>query len=97
MKVTILGSGTSTGVPELGCSCEVCTSTDPRDFRLRTSALVEHNGSRLLIDCGPDFRTQMLKIPFDKIDAVLLTHNHYDHIGGLDDLRPFCRQGDIPI
>lgn len=97
MKVTILGSGTSTGVPEIGCSCEVCTSTDPRDSRLRSSALVEHNGNRLLIDCGPDFRIQMLKMPFDKIDAVLLTHKHYDHTGGLDDLRPFCRRGDIPV
>ena len=97
MRVTILGSGTSTGVPEIGCSCEVCTSTDPRDSRLRSSALVEHNGSRLLIDCGPDFRMQMLKMPFGKIDAVLLSHKHYDHTGGLDDLRPFCRRGDIPV
>ena len=97
MKVTILGSGTSTGVPELGCGCEVCTSTDLRDFRLRSSALIECDNCRLLIDCGPDFRTQMLNIPFDKIDAVLLTHKHYDHTGGLDDLRPFCRKGDIPI
>ena len=97
MKVTILGSGTSTGVPEIGCGCEVCTSTDPRDFRLRSSALIEEGDCRLLIDCGPDFRTQMLNRPFRKIDAVLLTHKHYDHTGGLDDLRPFCRKGDIPI
>ena len=97
MRVTLLGTGTSTGVPELGCGCEVCCSTDPRDSRLRSSALVEHAGSRLLIDCGPDFRIQMLKLPFDRIDAVLLTHHHYDHTGGLDDLRPFCRRGDIPI
>lgn len=97
MKVTILGSGTSTGVPEIGCGCEVCTSTDPHDFRLRSSAIVEDGDSRLLIDCGPDFRTQMLNRPFRKIDGVLLTHKHYDHTGGLDDLRPFCRKGDIPI
>ncbi len=97
MKITILGSGTSTGVPELGCGCEVCCSTDPRDARLRSSAIVEEGDSRLLIDCGPDFRTQMLNRPFRKIDAVLLTHKHYDHVGGLDDLRPFCRKGDIPV
>ena len=97
MKVTILGSGTSTGVPEIGCGCEVCTSTDPHDFRLRSSAIVEDGDSRLLIDCGPDFRTQMLNRPFRKIDGVLLTHKHYDHTGGLDDLRPFCRKGDIPV
>ena len=97
MRVTLLGTGTSTGVPELGCGCEVCRSTDPRDFRLRSSAVIEQGNSRLLIDCGPDFRIQMLKQPFKKIDAVLLTHHHYDHTGGLDDLRPFCRQGDIQI
>lgn len=97
MKVIFLGTGTSTGVPELGCGCEVCTSSDPRDFRLRSSILVEHGATRLLIDCGPDFRMQMLQLPFETIDAVLLTHKHYDHTGGLDDLRPFCRRGDIPI
>lgn len=97
MKIKLLGTGTSTGVPELGCSCEVCTSTDKRDSRLRTSAIVENNDTRILIDCGPDFRQQMLHEPFRKIDAVLVTHHHYDHIAGLDDLRPFCRQGDIPV
>lgn len=97
MKIKLLGTGTSTGVPELGCSCEVCTSTDPRDSRLRCSAMVEDNDVRLLIDCGPDFRTQLLREPFRKIDAVLLTHKHYDHVAGLDDLRPFCTSGEIPV
>ena len=93
----ILGSGTSTGVPEIGCTCEVCTSSDPRDRRLRASALLETEDARILIDCGPDFRQQMLGLPFRPIDGVLITHEHYDHIGGLDDLRPFCRFGDVPI
>lgn len=97
MKIKLLGTGTSTGVPELGCFCEVCTSTDARDRRLRSSALVTVGDKRILIDCGPDFRTQMLNEPFGRIDAVLLTHHHYDHIVGLDDLRPFCRMCDIPI
>ena len=97
MKLTFLGTGTSTGVPELGCSCEVCTSTDARDARLRCSAMLEAGGAHILIDCGPDFRTQMLRTPFPKIDALLLTHKHYDHIGGIDDLRPFCRGKEIPI
>lgn len=98
MKVTILGSGTSTGVPEIGCTCPVCTSHDPHDHRLRCSALVETaRENRILIDCGPDFRQQMLAVAYGPIDGVLLTHEHYDHVGGIDDLRPFCRQGDIPI
>lgn len=97
MKVVILGSGTSTGVPQIGCTCPVCTSSDLRDKRLRTSILVETEDVRLLIDCGPDFRRQMLSLPFKKIDGVLITHGHYDHIGGLDDLRPFSRFGAVPI
>lgn len=97
MKVTILGSGTSCGVPQIGCSCEVCTSTDPKDKRLRTSALVEVGGKRILIDCGPDFRQQMLRLDFKPLDAVLITHEHYDHVGGLDDLRPYCIWGDIDV
>lgn len=97
MKLTFLGTGTSTGVPEIGCSCEVCTSSDPRDARLRCSAMLEAGGAHILIDCGPDFRTQMLRSPFPKIDALLLTHKHYDHTGGIDDLRPFCRGREIPI
>lgn len=93
----IVGSGTSTGVPEIGCTCPVCTSPDPRDHRLRASALWETEDARILIDCGPDFRQQMLGLPFKKIDGVLITHEHYDHVGGLDDLRPFCRFGEVPI
>ena len=97
MKITFLGTGTSTGVPEIGCTCPVCTSEDPRDRRLRVSVLVETDDARILIDCGPDFREQMLRVPFDRLDGVLLTHEHYDHTGGIDDLRPFCRFGDIDI
>lgn len=98
MKVTILGSGTSTGVPQIGCGCEVCTSKDPHDNRLRCSGLVEVNGVRILIDCGPDFRQQCLRLPdFSPIDGVLITHEHYDHVGGLDDLRPFCAFRSIPV
>ena len=97
MKVRIIGSGTSTGVPQIGCTCPVCTSTDPKDNRLRASAIVETDDARILIDCGPDFRTQVLRLPFEKIDGVLITHEHYDHVGGLDALRPFCRFGAVPI
>ena len=97
MKITFLGTGTSTGVPQVGCSCEVCTSKDPRDKRLRTSILVETGSTRLLIDCGPDFRQQILSCDFRPIDAVLITHEHYDHVGGIDDLRPFSVFGDVPV
>lgn len=97
MKIIILGSGTSTGVPQIGCTCEVCTSKDKKDRRLRASVMVETRGKRILIDCGPDFREQMLRCDFKKIDAVLITHEHYDHVGGLDDLRPFCSFGEVPV
>lgn len=97
MKIKILGSGTSTGVPQIGCNCSVCTSLDPKDSRLRASAIVETDDARILIDCGPDFRTQVLRFPFERIDGVLITHEHYDHVGGLDDLRPFCSFGAVPI
>lgn len=89
-KLTFLGTGTSTGVPQTGCGCEVCRSVDPRDRRLRCSALLNIGDKNLLIDCGPDFRKQILDLGAPEIDAVLLTHSHYDHVGGMDDLRPYC-------
>lgn len=97
MKLTFLGTGTSVGVPAIGCTCRTCLSTDPHDKRLRCSALVETEHTRILIDTGPDFRQQMLTQPFRKIDAVLLTHIHYDHAGGIDDLRPFCQFGEVNV
>ena len=97
MKITFLGTGTSTGVPQIGCKCKVCTSTDSKDKRLRSSALIETASARILIDCGPDFRQQILKTAFKPLDAVLLTHEHYDHVGGIDDLRPFSVFGDVPL
>lgn len=97
MTVTVLGSGTSKGVPEVGCDCDVCRSDDPRDKRLRASVLVRVKGLTLLIDPSPDFREQALRIGLDHIDAVLITHSHYDHVGGIDDLRPFCGEGDVPM
>ena len=90
MTLTFLGTGTSCGVPTLGCTCEVCRSTDARDKRLRTAALLECGDTRILIDCGPDIRQQFMPLPFGPLTGVLLTHIHYDHVGGLDDLRPFC-------
>ncbi len=86
-KLTFLGTGTSSGVPMIGCGCPVCNSPDPRDRRLRSSALVEYGGLSILVDCGPDFRQQALSAGIRHLDAVLLTHNHMDHTGGLDDTR----------
>ena len=97
MKIEFLGTGTSTGVPQIGCKCPVCTSTDPRDNRLRCSVVVETNGMRILIDCGPDFRTQILRASSTRLDALLVTHEHFDHVGGLDDLRPYCYPNPFPV
>ena len=97
MHVTFLGSGTSSGVPMLGCQCEVCRSNDPHDRRLRSAALIETDTTRVLIDSGPDIRQQLLPLEFKPLDAILLTHIHYDHVGGLDDLRGFCSFGELNI
>lgn len=89
MEITFLGTGTSQGVPIIGCDCEICLSKDPRDQRLRSSVLIHTKGLHILIDAGPDFRQQMLREHISKLDAILLTHEHKDHIGGLDDIRAY--------
>ncbi len=89
LEIIILGSGTSQGVPVVGCTCCVCTSKDPCDKRLRTSVLVRNRETTVVIDAGPDFRQQMLLENIQKLDAVVITHNHKDHTGGLDDVRAF--------
>ena len=97
MKITFLGTGTSNGVPVIGCECSVCKSNDPKDKRLRSSVLIEKSGRNILIDVTPDFREQMMNLSFQKIDGILISHEHYDHVGGLDDLRPFGQFGEIDI
>jgi phosphoribosyl 1,2-cyclic phosphate phosphodiesterase len=98
MKVTLLGTGTSTGVPSIGCGCETCTSDDPRDKRLRVSILVEHDGQTVLVDTSSDFRQQALRVGLKHLDAVLITHCHADHIFGLDDIRPLnFRHGALGV
>lgn len=89
MKITFLGTGTSQGVPVIACDCNICLSTDPLDKRLRTSVLLETDETTIIIDAGPDFRQQMLREHVTKLDAILLTHEHKDHIAGLDDVRAF--------
>lgn len=89
MKITFLGTGTSSGIPMIGCDCKVCASPNPKDKRLRTSAMVTINDINIVIDVGPDFRQQMLANQVKKVDAVLITHEHNDHIIGMDDIRPF--------
>jgi phosphoribosyl 1,2-cyclic phosphate phosphodiesterase len=97
IKLTFLGTGTSQGVPMIACPCEVCHSADPRDKRLRTSALVEAGGRNIVIDAGPDFRMQMLSADVTRLDAILLTHEHKDHTGGIDDVRAYNYFGQTPI
>ncbi len=98
MKITLLGTGTSTGVPSIGCACETCTSDDPRDKRLRVSVLVEHDGQTVLVDTSSDFRQQALRVGLKHLDAVLVTHCHADHIFGLDDIRPLnFRHGALGV
>lgn len=98
MRLTFLGTGTSTGVPSIGCDCEVCLSDNPRDKRLRTSILVEHAGKSLLVDTSSDFRQQALRVGLKRLDAVLITHCHVDHVFGLDDIRPLnFRHGAMPV
>jgi phosphoribosyl 1,2-cyclic phosphate phosphodiesterase len=89
MKITFLGTGTSQGVPVIACKCSICRSEDPRDNRLRSSVLVEDDGNTILIDTGPDFRQQMLRASVESLDAILYTHEHRDHIAGLDDVRAY--------
>lgn len=96
MKITFLGTGTSVGVPMIGCACVTCLSDDPRDKRLRTGLMVEHAGRRIIVDVSTDFRQQALRAGLDRIDALLITHCHADHVFGLDDIRPInFRHGAI--
>lgn len=98
MKITFLGTGTSQGIPVIGSKHPVCLSDDSKDKRLRSSALFEWNSKNIVIDCGPDFRRQMLDSSCDRVDAIFFTHEHNDHVSGLDDIRPFYfNQGSIPI
>ncbi|MCX6275929.1 MAG: MBL fold metallo-hydrolase [Bacteroidetes bacterium] len=99
MKITFLGTGTSQGVPMIGCECEVCKSDNPKDKRLRTSILIEHDGRNVVIDTGPDFRQQMLTENVSTLEAVVFTHEHKDHIAGMDDIRAYnyLQQKDMDI
>tara|TARA_B100000965_G_scaffold382969_1_gene381750 strand:- start:8 stop:775 length:768 start_codon:yes stop_codon:yes gene_type:complete len=98
MKITVLGTGTSTGIPTIGVNKESCFSDDPRDNRLRSSILIEFKNKNIVVDCGPDFRQQMLRTNTTKVDAILFTHEHADHTAGLDDVRPISfKHGKIPI
>lgn len=97
IKITILGSGTSSGIPTLGCSCETCTSDDPKDNRKRSSVLLQSDLTTVIIDTSPDFREQMLLNRVDNIDGIIFTHHHFDHIGGFDDIRPFNFRSGKPL
>ena len=90
MKITFLGTGTSQGIPVIACNCKVCSSPNPKDKRLRTSVMFSFDGVNIVVDTGPDFRAQMLREKVDDIEAILYTHNHKDHVAGLDDVRPLC-------
>jgi len=95
--ITFLGTGTSQGVPVIACDCEVCTSTDPHDNRLRTSILVEGDDKTVVIDSGPDFRYQMLRAGVKHLDAIVFTHEHKDHVAGMDDIRAFNYKQSSPV
>jgi phosphoribosyl 1,2-cyclic phosphate phosphodiesterase len=98
MELEILGSGTSHGIPVIGCACRVCSSNDPKDNRMRASALIrDDDGTAILIDAGPEFRIQALRAKLSRLDAVLITHSHADHIHGLDDVRIFTNRKDMPV
>ncbi len=97
MRVTLLGTGTSTGVPEIGCQCAVCRSDNRKDKRLRSSVMIACEDEVILIDCGPDFRQQMIQNQLPMPTALLVTHHHYDHVGGMDDLRPATRHKHIGV
>lgn len=98
LRITFLGTGTSQGIPIIGSKHPVCLSEDPKDKRLRVSILISYRGTNIVVDCGPDFRQQLLSNPIERLDAILFTHEHADHTAGIDDIRPFFfRQGDIPI
>src|ERR1700681_4836305 len=99
LQLTVLGSGTSMGVPTLGCHCSVCSSKDPRDNRTRPSILLVHQGHAAVIDTTPDFRFQALRVGLERLDAILFTHAHADHIMGFDDIRPFNlrQQSSLPV
>ena len=97
LRITVLGSGTSVGVPTIGCHCAVCSSEDPRDKRLRPSIYVRYRDRGVLVDTSPDFRNQALSFGIDRLDAILYTHAHADHIMGLDDVRPFNFHQNAPI
>jgi phosphoribosyl 1,2-cyclic phosphate phosphodiesterase len=97
MRVVFLGTGTSHGIPAIGCSCPVCASRDPRDWRYRSSVLIERGGASLLVDSGPEFRLQALRAHITRLDAMLLTHAHADHLHGLDDVRPLSKGAPLRV
>src|SRR3990167_560258 len=97
MKITFLGTGTSQGIPVIACNCDVCLSENEKDKRLRVSVLIEHLGKTIVIDSGPDFRQQMLRANVQKLDAVVFTHEHKDHIAGLDDVRAYNFKQEIAM